>query len=183
MHLILLPGNSKYNKDWIEEVEKKLNDLFDSTHIQYYNHWEGGSGMMINEELQKLEKHAKNYREYVIFAKSAGVFLTLKAIEKDLISPSMCIFTGTASRWDTGRVDVQELLTKMEMPKLFIQQTSDRYMEYAEIERMLKDLNVRNYQCNEVPGSDHGYSDVGVLKDIITKFLTKHEKSFKSKSK
>lgn len=39
MNIILLPGNSPLNKEWIEKVGIIFKKLFDKVEIQYYKHW------------------------------------------------------------------------------------------------------------------------------------------------
>lgn len=95
MHLILLPGNSSKNKTWIQEVESDLGELFNSTYIHYYMHWEIGDGnslMNFDMELERLAGVVKENPDYVIFAKSAGVILALRGICEGILSPKRCFF-------------------------------------------------------------------------------------------
>ena len=94
MKLILLPGNSSHNKIWIEEVEKKLKDLFYETKIQYYSHWKDNKNIDCDLEVSKLTKIVNNLGEHIIFAKSIGTYLVLRAISKNKIKPKKILFIG-----------------------------------------------------------------------------------------
>ena len=100
MNLILLAGNSIDNREWIEEVESVLKPLFYSTQIQYYDHWQSGEELIdLDKEIKKLTETTKSKKQYIIFAKSAGGLITLKAIYQRKISPSRCIFVGIPINW------------------------------------------------------------------------------------
>ena len=87
MRLILLAGNSIHNKQWIEEVEAELRDLFESTYIHIYEHWKnGGSLINIDLELKEIVKEIRRANDvdgeddYIVFGKSAGAILTIKGV-------------------------------------------------------------------------------------------------------
>jgi len=68
-----LSGNSVYTKEWIESVKEELKELFYSTYIYYYNHWETGEkNIDLDFELRKLSEYLNSKKNYIIFAKSAG---------------------------------------------------------------------------------------------------------------
>jgi len=58
MKLLLLAGNSKSNKEWIEEVNVNLHDLFDESEILYYSHWysEEPKDIDLDQEIERLAK-------------------------------------------------------------------------------------------------------------------------------
>jgi hypothetical protein len=174
MELILLGGNSKLNKGWIEEVEKTLSDIFDSTHFHYYRHWENEEDKDINlaYELEKLAEYIQGKNDYVIFAKSAGTLLTLKGIFEGKIQPNACIFTGLAFTWAKHKKwDLDNWLENYNIPTLFIQKTNDPAISYQDLKQELGNHHVINHIAQEIPGDDHHYENVGELKVHIQKFL------------
>lgn len=176
MHLILLPGNSPFNKEWIDEVKRTLKDLFDSAHIQYYDHWDNSSDQIIDidKELSKLMKHAKDYDEYCIFAKSAGTIITLKGIKEKKIAPQECYFTGMPLVFTCrNNLLIEDLIANYSTPTLFIQKTKDPAASFADIKKLLEENNVQNYKTKGIPGNSHHYADVEQLKDLIKEFLEK----------
>ena len=165
MKLILLPGLSPKNKEWIEAIEEGLSDLFDSTYIQYYGHWSSGGGMDIDKEEEKLIENVKDDADYVIFAKSAGIGITLKAISEKRIKPKKCIFIGIPFPWRSEHKITNSI------PILFIQQTHDPFQGFKELKESLEKSGLDNYEMREVEGNDHIYSDIGEIKKFVKEFL------------
>lgn len=173
MNLILLAGNSISNKEWVEQVEKKLASLFGRTRILYYKHWETGSDMIdFDIEIGKLSDIAEEFGEYAIFAKSAGALLAIKGINGNKLFPKKCVFTGTAIGWSrVNNFGADEWLEGYTVPTLFIQKTSDPAFSYKELRDLLKQKNVKNYELKEIKGDDHSYSDMEMLKSEVQKFV------------
>ena len=174
MRLLLLGGISSHNKEWIEEIEESLRDLFDSTHIQYYDHWQSGGNIDVEKEVDNLIKDLDPKEDYVVFAKSAGVIVTLKAMQERPFIPKACIFVGSAIRF--GRASgypVDDWLKENKVRKLFIQQTGDNAIPFQELKLMLQGFNAQNYKMIEIPGNDHHYDDIKHLEGFIKEFLDK----------
>jgi alpha-beta hydrolase superfamily lysophospholipase len=111
---------------------------------------------------------------YVIFAKSAGILVVLKAIKNKLLNPKKCIFAGLPVYWaDENNFNVRELISDYTIPTLFIQKTADPTISFNELKQFLKDVNVQNYQMKEVPGDTHHYENVTQLRDLINEFIFK----------
>ena len=175
MNLFLLPGNSPDNREWIDSLKAIFSDLFKSCIVQYYDHWENLSQSMNPRiELEKLSKSVKDEDNYALFAKSAGVSLSVKALESGLIKPKFCIFVGTASIWTSGSsIDLEKLKSNLNIPVLFIQQTSDKYVHFSELKKMLDKLALLNYKLVEVEGGDHKYADVEKILKEVRSFMSK----------
>ena len=172
MKLILLPGKDKSDQPWVQEVDAALRERFDSTTIQDYVHWQKPDGAVIDfdGELEKLVKVAES--EHIIFAKSAGVVLTLKGIYEGVLQPKKCIFVGTPHVWcRQNRIDVSQWLQDYATPTLFIQKTRDRAGSSAWLQRHLERQGVKNYEFVELPGKDHDYANVEELKRLIMDYL------------
>lgn len=171
MHLVLLPGNSPANEPWIEEVEKALKPHFEETFVQKYKHWQTGGGYLdLEYELQVLAESVPT--NYAIFAKSAGVSLTIKGIFEKKIAPQKCIFVGTPfSSSSLEALKRRGWLKGYFLPSLFIQQEQDPVASYEEIKKILEALKVKNCQIVKLPGDSHHYADVEKLKELTVKFL------------
>lgn len=171
MHLILLPGNSPANESWIEEVEAALKPYFEGTFVQKYRHWLTGSPYLdLDYELKVLAESVP--LSYAIFAKSAGVSLTIKGVFEKRIAPQKCVFVG--SPFPLGRLEGLKESGWLEgyfIPSLFIQQEKDPVASYEEIKRILETLKVKNCQLVKIPGSSHHYADIEKLKKLTINFL------------
>lgn len=173
MQLILLPGNSKSNKDWIKQVKDSLNDLFDSIKIHYYQHWKTGESIIdLDYELQVLAYKAKGLDNYIIFAKSAGALLALKGVYEKKLRPCKCIFVGTPILWAKHyNFDVDLWLENYSLPGLFIQKSNDPAMSFKDLKKYLAQRKVKNHEIIEIPGNTHNYEDLQKIKLLVEKFV------------
>lgn len=173
MNLILLAGNSISNKEWIEEVESSLKPLFTTTKIHYYKHWSTGDELIdFDKELELLSEGTKDFNQYVIFAKSVGTLLTLKGVKENKLQPIKCIFVGTAINWGRERnFTVDKWLGNYSIPTLFIEKTNDPACSFKDLVELLKDKSVKNSALKEIPGSDHHYEDIELLKTETKRFI------------
>lgn len=161
------------NKDWIEDVEKTLKDLFDQTHIHYYKHWKENTPVIdINYELTELTKVASTLEPYIIFAKSAGTILAAKGIQENKLHPQKCIFTGVPIRWGRSNISPVDVWFKnYSTSTLFIQQTADPMMSYEELTQYLKAQNASNYITKEIMGDNHHYANLEELRRLMREFI------------
>lgn len=173
MNLFLLPGNSASNKKWIEDVQKKLTDLFENQEILYYDHWQNLRPVIdIKKESEKLEEMTSGAKNYAVFAKSAGCLLALKAISEKKIKPKKCIFLGLPVSW--GKLygfDVDKWINNMRIKTLFIQKTTDPAMHFLKLQNYLNSSNIKNYQLKEIAGNTHDYLELDVIKDLVKNFI------------
>lgn len=172
MNLILVPGNHKFNKQWIESVKDCFNDIFDVIKIQYYKHWETGQNMIdLEHELQVLVNTTKQLDNYIIFAKSAGIIFALKGIYEKNIRPDKCIFLGTPIQWAKHyNFNIDLWLENYSVPSLFIQKTNDPAMLFKNLERYLEQRKVKNHEIIEIPGNTHDYEDLEKIKILVKRF-------------
>lgn len=171
MNLILLPGNNKSNKEWIQKIEVELKDLFDSTLIQYYDHWKDNKPIIdLDLELNELVKN--NNAVDVVFAKSAGILLALKAIKNHLIKPKKCIFVGFPINWARiNNFDIDIWLENYQIPTMFIQNSEDPAFSFKDLREFLYKKALKNYDIVELPGNSHDYNDISKLRKLIVTFL------------
>ena len=96
MNLILLSGNSKSNRKWIFDIDSRVSSAFKNTYVQDYSHWKkDNSEIDLKFELSQLKKVNKyGLNPYIIFAKSIGTILSLKAINENILKPTACLFVG-----------------------------------------------------------------------------------------
>lgn len=173
MDLILLSGNSVHTKEWIELVEREFKDLFDSTYVHYYNHWKTDEkNIDLNYEVEKLLEYLKFKKNYIIFAKSAGAVLVLKAVSEGKIFPKKCMLVGIPLSWcnELG-IPFTKWIKNYKIPTYFVQKTKDPYLNSDELNKVLEENDVDNFRLIEIPGEDHHYEDLGALKKLIEELV------------
>lgn len=174
MNLILLPGSRREsNEEWIQDVQKALDPLFDSSKIIKYRHWDTGEPSTdIEHEFQSLAQLVLGLDEYLVFAKSIGVLVSLKAIYEQKIKPAKCVFVGSAISWALNEnYPIREHLSGYAIPTLFIQKTNDPAISFQDLKTLVDNLQVPNCRFTEIPGDNHHYDDVDQIKDLIQNFL------------
>jgi len=171
--LILLAwNNKKANETWISQVEAKLSEFFDKTHIQYYNHWqENKSNLDLEYESKIFSKNIDWQSDYVIFAKSAWAVLAIKNIYENWLKPKACIFVG-APMWMIfhNEFPYEKRFKNIDCPILFIQKTSDPTCSYLELVKLLSWFSDQ-FKFQEIIWNTHDYEDVDLLKNLIGEFI------------
>lgn len=173
MHLFLLGGTAKSNEKWIKDVEKTLSDLFESTSIQNYKHWQEDTELIdLDFEVKTLaESTHKLTTDYAIFAKSAGTLVTVKAVTDGRIKPKFCIFTGVPISWaHANNFDIDAWITNYDIKTLIIQNSHDPAYSFVEIEKYIKEKGLTNIELFETPGDVHHYPNLEQLHELIAKF-------------
>lgn len=175
MHLLICGGYSDYNKKWVEDVQKTLGGLFDSSEILYYKHWSPyDENADIKPEVENIKKIIGGKKDVVVFGKSAGASLILQAIRNDYIQPVKCVFVGFPYEWSIEQGwDMDDLLGNLNIPTLFLQQSQDLSTPFSKVQEVLKKLAVKNYELVELPGSDHQYADMQELRQYVEPFIKK----------
>lgn len=172
MHLVLLPGNS--NQTWIHEVGEALAPLFphDTLYVHSYRHHQTGESLInLDYEQNTLADKIHKNTDVVVFAKSAGAVLTIKAVAEHSIHPKLCIFAGLPLGWaDKNNMELRAWLKDYDIPTLFIQQSDDPYLSAQELQILLHKFGGK-FSMVEIPGNDHQYNDIPLLKELVSKFL------------
>ena len=175
MKLVLLGGNSVKNKEWLENVRDKLKDLFEECAVQYYNHWKSGGDVDWKEEVERLGENSN--KNCVIFAKSAGIGVSLKAIYEGKVKPIKCIFVGTPLDWaEKHGNELSPYFINYKTSTLFIQQTNDPYASSAELKKFLEKNKLKNYELKEIKGKDHNYNNLDEIRKLVEIFLSASNK-------
>ena len=173
MNLILLGGNGIDNKKWIEDVETSLRPLFQSTTVVNYDHWQAGEWMInLDKEKEKLVETVKSAGEYVIFAKSAGSLVTVKAVYEKLISPPKCIFVGVPLKWARkNNFDIDTWYQGLSIPTMVIQHTDDPFASSKELTDFFSEKSAKPIKFEELPGDTHDYNELEAIKKFVLDFI------------
>jgi hypothetical protein len=174
MDLVLLSGNSISHKKWIEEVADTLKPLFDKIYLQYYKHWETGDEVILmDHEIGVLKNALKDLDSYLVFGKSAGTLLTMRAVYEGFLQPVKCVLVGVPVPWgEMHNFAVDAWSEEFSVPTLFIQKTQDPAMPFDDLSLYLQKQQVRNYRMVELEGDSHYYGELELLKDFIAEFIS-----------
>uniref|UniRef100_A0A7C4XTF2 Alpha/beta hydrolase n=1 Tax=candidate division WWE3 bacterium TaxID=2053526 RepID=A0A7C4XTF2_UNCKA len=173
MDLIILPGNSKqFNERWLLDSQDNYSPLFNTTTIQTYKHWETGEQMAdLETEVERLATSTQGKDNYIIYAKSIGTVITIKAVAENKISPKACIFVGCPFGELTGQYkEFSDWIKKYSIHTLFIQQTNDPFFKYTELEKFIDDSGIQNYELVEIDGDNHAYDNYDYIKQLMKDF-------------
>lgn len=178
MNLILLPGNSSKNREWIDSVESVFSPKFDQVYTQYYDHWFGAEEnnedalIDINIETDKVAVHAEKLNPYVIFAKSAGTLIALKGIFDGVLQPDVCVFVGFPLKWSVSQqFEIDQWLMHYSIPTLFIQNDQDPAVSGDELGAYLYTQDVQRFHLETLDGDTHEYQDVDKLLSLTEQFV------------
>jgi hypothetical protein len=174
VHLIILPGNSKqYNEKWLEDSAAQYSDLFESVTKHVYDHWQTGTGEEhadMRKEAEKLAGEASALGgEYIVMAKSIGVPTVVRAVIENRITPTKCVFLGSA--FEGADENFIKMASKFKVPALFIEQTDDMFFPYAELKKFLETNWTGEYKLIEIPGGNHAYDNYDQIKWWVGEFL------------
>ena len=171
MDLLLLPGNSKRSKDWLEQADRYLAPQFDKTYRHDYAHWEKDEPEIdLNLELKKLTELVKTIPQYMIFAKSAGTILTSKGTAMSVLRPRACLFVGfPLAMVNNQNLPARDWLETANFPISILQHTSDPLGSFRDVEQYIKAINHDNISVHEIAGDTHDYLEFHVFSDFTQK--------------
>lgn len=161
LDLVLLGGMSPHNLDWIQEVEKNFGTKSFNQQIVFYDHWNNeNKNMNVDAEAQKLSEIAKRLDSFSIFAKSAGIATTLKAIKDLGLKPNKCVFVGFPLNM-VNQTDSELLLNlkNIDFPLYFFQNTNDPFTAFDEVKNAIDELELKNTEVIEEEGDTHDYKN------------------------
>ena len=170
MNIILLGGNNKSNKEWIESVKDSVADLFENQEVLYYSHWDSQEKKDIDMDLEviRLKELSEKLGDFIIFAKSAGALLTLKALKMKQINPQKVILAGIPGNWaKENSYDFENWLENLDQEITFIQQEKDPMFYAEELQGVLETKSLKNYKLVKSEGESHNYDDLNLLRKHI----------------
>ncbi|HLC32429.1 MAG TPA: hypothetical protein VJJ82_01245 [Candidatus Nanoarchaeia archaeon] len=159
--IVLLGGNSHENKDWIERISRLLPV---PTHTVVYKHWKNNA-QLINLDAESLR--LEQLKPAVVFAKSAGILVTLKGVFERKIAPTYCIFAGVPLHWsEKNNFPLLQWLMKWNIPTTFIQNSHDPTCSAEELKELLNECQVKNHKLTTLRGETHDYPVEEVVNSI-----------------
>lgn len=166
MKLFILGGLSHKNQEWITQVADSFAKQFECVVITY-DHWKDESSIDYEHESKKLHAILKNEKQYAIFAKSAGILLTLKTIFDFDLKPTQCFFVGTPYVYSHKvKMPFEQLIYAIPLRSVFIQNEFDPACSYKKLVEL---LNGKFPILNIPEAASHDY-DIETLKQMIKSF-------------
>ncbi|MEW5959154.1 MAG: hypothetical protein AB1801_15605 [Chloroflexota bacterium] len=168
MNILVLPGNNPQTESWATHLLKELETPNWTMGVQHYKHWDSDEAQFvnINDEVERLQ----GCQIDLLMAKSAGVMIGLLAYAKGIIAPQRFIFVGTpVVGFREEKTELRPLVSKLNVPCLFIQQTNDKAGSCASLREEIADIPL--VELVEIPGEDHQYREVKLLAKHIKRWL------------
>lgn len=161
MEILGMPGIKPATANWMSDLFVALGEPCSGFRIANYRHWAENCKADVNYEASCLE----NASPGILVAKSFGTVVSSYAFSSFNFRPKKAIFIGTPLQ--THSRDSYRLLETFvsTTPTIFIQQTADFLGSYQELSGAIETFN--NARAVEVPGNDHAYSKIELLKTII----------------
>ncbi len=163
MNIVGFPGINPQTEQWIKDLIQALDLGHTSTYVHRYHHWDNpGTKMNLDNELASIAKEEVD----VVIAKSVGVVLALTGKAKGLIVSKSYIFIGTpvSGMHERNLKYLKGLVNAIE-PCLFIQQRDDRAGSFKALQQYITQSSL--IELVDIPGSDHKYAEIHLLKKII----------------
>jgi len=138
--------------------------------VHEYQHCRtGGSSIDVDDEIRRVGEAASRFdAPYVVFAKSIGIFITLRGIEEGVLQPVKCMFVGVPlslfQNQSTG------LLEHNELPTIVAQNRRDPVASFDEVSGYITGLGIPNYRLVQLPGDNHHYEDIDRLTALIRQY-------------
>lgn len=106
----------------------------------------------------------------LLIAKSLGVMIGLLACSKAMISPQQVVFIGTpVTSFREENIDLRQLVSTLNVPCLFFQQTHDIVGSCASLRENISDIPL--VELIEILGDNHQYKDLKLLARHIKRWL------------
>lgn len=163
--LVVLPGNSSKNREWMFAAQAAFRPIFKQVIMDEYDHWSNSKETIdLNIEAAKLSAIVDSVEQPVeIFAKSAGTILVLYAIHNKIIDPKKilkCVFVGFPLLWaKENGFDIDTWCEEYEILTTLIQNDHDPVTSSNEIEDAQSQGQFRTLELVIQKGDDHMYGN------------------------
>jgi predicted alpha/beta hydrolase family esterase len=165
MKTIILPGYSKHNCDWAEEMVLDM-DLVHEVVVHNWKHWEKGN-FSLKQELERILEEVGDGKINII-AKSVGVYVALNLIPKILHKVNKVILCGIASAVGEDRKGLlKTFVSSIPVENILcIQNEKDKYVTFADAEKFYHSVEPKIKVISK-PRSDHDYPYPGDFKKFL----------------
>jgi hypothetical protein len=165
MNILLLPGASVRNKEWIEELSKAYEPFYDEVRVLHYLHWNNKDlEFDLELEIHRLAKKVEGFIPYVVFAKSAGSVLACAAMANGILKPNMCLFAGLPLVMiQNHNLPLDKWLAESKCNVTFIQNENDPLGLYEDVRYFVNKLSLNSTHVYKLLGDTHDYKVEDIL--------------------
>jgi hypothetical protein len=173
MNILILGGNNPDNKAWVHALGQVFSKHFNHVLIHEYLHWfDNRESIDLDKEAVRLQTTVGDCHIDVVFAKSAGTIIALKAMLANVITPRVCAFVGTPMAWAEARgIDLVTLYTGIQVPVLFIQHTADPTISANDLKKIIDSQQRLQATFLQLPGDSHAYPELDALVNATVEFI------------
>lgn len=170
MNVLFLGGNSHRHEVWIHEMADTLGGPFDGVVVHDYKHWKTGEKWVdLDYEVAEIGAKMTDLEPYVVFAKSIGTMITLKAMHQNLLRPQACVFLGLPLNAITDMdLPAVEWLSETSTPIYFMHNEHDPYGSAEELRATLP-TNIDQTNITVLPGDTHDYNDMTTMAALLAR--------------
>ena len=173
-NILILGGYSKNNIPWINNIKEVFKNDYNINIIKYDN-WYNDLEMDYDIEIDKIYSSIIDNKIDTIIAKSIGIYLVVKLLDKMDIKLDNIIFMGYPLKvLKENNIDINNNIININKKYnlYFIEQENDILCSYDELVNLFSDINVI-----KINGSDHSYSNYDDLKMIIDELINNKVKT------
>ena len=143
-NILILGGYSKNNITWIKNMEEIFNIDY-KTHIVKYDNWYNNNEINYDIEIDKIYNLVKENNITTIIAKSIGIYLIVKLLDKYDIKLNNIIFMGYPLKvLEENNININNNIMKINKKYnlYFIEQENDILCSYDELINLFTDINI-----------------------------------------
>jgi predicted alpha/beta-hydrolase family hydrolase len=157
MKTLILPGFSVKNKEWAQDLAKKL-DLGHEVEVVFWRHWQKGGSLALNYEMEKI-KNKIGDDEVNLIAKSVGSRVTVNLIPLLKGRIEKVVFCGIPFRGfgDETKTKFRKALASFPTKNIIcFQNERDPFGNYQTVAEFIHSINPK-ISVIRMPRSDHHY--------------------------
>lgn len=175
MKAILLGGQNILNREWVENIKKRLDSKFDEVLIQEYKHWQNNEPKadVVYESDQLLSTIGKIDGDYCVFAKSIGSVIFFNASKSLAHKPKFAILFGVPKQmaFEAG-YDFVDLKNRVDFSVEIYQKRHDPFGNFEDLKVIAgKTVRVNEYVGPGEPDNDHDYANLEYIEALIANNL------------
>ncbi|OGM11485.1 hypothetical protein A2Z22_00345 [Candidatus Woesebacteria bacterium RBG_16_34_12] len=161
MQILILPGYSEHNREWIKEIDARLKTKYDVL-IHEWSHWENSSTLFrLKYEINQILNKVRDKEKVNIIAKSVGTRVLMNLImDKDFLSKiNKVIMCGIPTRFEneTTRILYKDSLSLLSPSQfLILQNDKDPLAKFSYVNKYIKSINPE-FRILKMPRNDHNY--------------------------
>lgn len=168
-NMLILGGYSKKNIVWMKQMKKNYETDYNVFTLEYEN-WFTSDVMDFEVELKKISDIVKEKQIDIVIAKSIGMYLLIKSIDRQILKPSISILLGYPYEFFKEENisiinDIVNLNNNTNL--LLIQQENDPQCSAELVKKITNNL----IPIITVKGNDHSYNEFITIKKYADEFI------------